>query len=65
MRVSSTALRHIRELELLVVVACLAIVTVLCCLTHHMPELHRLNEICVPFQVFVSMFPALHSLMMS
>ena len=30
-----------------------------------MLELHRLNEICVPFQVFVSTFPTLHSLMMS
>ena len=65
MRVSSTALRHVCELELLVVVACLAIVPVLCCLTHHMLELHSLNEICVPFQVFVSTFPALYSLMMS
>ena len=65
MRVSSTALRHIRELELLVVVACLAIVPVLCCLTHHMLELHRHNEICVPFQFFMSTFPTMHSLMMS
>ena len=43
LRVSSTALRHIRELELLIVVACLAIVPVLCCLTHHALELHRLE----------------------
>ena len=35
-------------------VACLAIVPVLCCLTHHVLELHRHNEICVPFQVFMS-----------
>ena len=65
MRVSSTALRHVRELEILVVVEFLSIVPVLCCLTHHMLELHRLNEICVPFQVFTSTFPTLHSLMMS
>ena len=65
MRVSSTALRHVRELELHVVVACLAIVPVLNCLTHHMLEFHRLNEIWVPFQVFMSTFPILHSLMMS
>ena len=65
MRVSSTALRHVRELEILVVVEFLSIVPVLCCLTHHMLELHRLNEIRVPFQVFVSTFPTSHSLMMS
>ena len=65
MRVSSTALRHIRELEIVVVVECLSIVSVLCCVTHHMLELNRLNEICVPFQVFVSTFPTSHSLMMS
>ena len=62
MRVSSTALRHVRELEILVVVESLSIVPVLCCLTHHILELHRLNEIRVPFQVFVSTFPTLHSL---
>ena len=62
MRVSSTALRHVRELEILVVVEYLSIVPVLCCLTYHMLELHRLNEIRVPFQVFVSTFPTLHSL---
>ena len=47
-------------------VACLAIVQVLCCLTHHMLELHRLDEICVPLQVFMSTyFPTLHSVLMS
>ena len=65
MRVSSTALRHVGELEILVVVEFLSIVPVLCCLTHHMLELHRLNEIRDPFRVFVSTFPTLHSLMMS
>ena len=65
MRVSSTALCHVRELENLVVVEFLSIVPVLCCLTHHMLKLHRLNEIRVPFQVFVSTFPTSHSLMMS
>ena len=50
----STALRHVRELDLFVVVACLAIVQVLWCLTHHMLELHRLDEICVPLQVFMT-----------
>ena len=35
-------------------VACLAIVQVLCGLTHHVLELHRLEEICVPLQVFLS-----------
>ena len=65
MRVSSTALRHVRELDILVVVECLSIVPVLCCLTHHMLELHRLNEIRVPFQAFVSAFSTSHSLMMS
>ena len=65
MRVWSTALRHVRELEILVVVECVSIVPVLCCLTHHSLEVHRLDEIRVPFQVFMSIFPALHSLMMS
>ena len=65
MRVSSTALRHARELEILVVVEFLSIVPALCCLTHHMLELHRLNEIRVPYQLFVSAFPTSHSLMMS
>ena len=64
MRVSSTALRHVRELEILVVVEFLSIVPVLCCLPHHMLELHRLNEIRVPFQVFVSTFPTSQSLML-
>ena len=54
MRASSTALRHGRELELPVVVACLAIVQVLWCLTHHMLVLHGHDEICVPLQVFMS-----------
>ena len=31
-------------------VACLAIVQVLCGLTHHVLELHRLDEFCVPLQ---------------
>ena len=53
-RASSTALRHVRELELPIVVACLAIIQVLWCLTHHMLVLHRLDEICVPLQVFMS-----------
>ena len=54
MRASSTALLHVRELELPVVVACLAIIQVLWCLTHHVLELHRLDETCVPLQVFMS-----------
>ena len=35
-------------------VACLAIVQVLCGLTRHVLELHRLDEICVPLQNFLS-----------
>ena len=52
MRVSSTALRHVRELEIHVVVEFLSVVPVLWCLTHHTLELHRLNEIRVPFRGF-------------
>ena len=58
-RVSSTApLRvqvdiRVRELELPGFVACLAIVQVLCGLTHHVLELHRLDEFCVPLQIFL------------
>ena len=33
-------------------VVCLAIVPVLCCPTHHMLELHRLNEVCVSISGF-------------
>ena len=35
-------------------VACLAIVQVLCGVTQNVLELHRLDEICVPLQVFLS-----------
>ena len=54
MRASSTALSNVRERELIVVVACLAIVQVVWCLTHRMLELHRLDEICVPVEVFMT-----------
>ena len=47
-------------------VACLAIVQVLCVLTHHVLELHRLDEIYVPIQVFLStQFTTLYFLVMS
>ena len=49
-----------------VFVACLAIVQVLCGLTHHVLELHRLGEIRVPQQVFLSVwFTTLYFLVMS
>ena len=48
-RASSTALRHVRELDLIIVVAWLDIVQVVWCLTHRMFELHRLVEICLCF----------------
>ena len=38
-------------------VACLAIFQVLCGLTHHVLELHRLHEIRVPLQVFLPLDP--------
>ena len=41
------------SLSFLVFVACLAIVQVLCGLTHHVLELLRLDEIRVPLQVFL------------
>ena len=47
-------------------VACLAIVQVLCGLTHQVLELHRLDEFCVPLQFFSStQFTTLYFLVMS
>ena len=45
MRASSTALRHVRELELLVVVACPAIVQVVCCLTHRSSSIVSMRSV--------------------